>query len=392
MKLALPANYRPEKDEAALHQPNLRNSHVLDINLSLISPNPGPEPPFKRLCHNGYSGPNQLPGIQPGPLPQPLTPSTGRSAGERDYLNADDEIQFMRAFIDDVAAWMDILDQGKHFANTVPYMALRSPMMLNAVLACGAWQLTVAGEQTEERANYYYDLATTQLLRSQRDQDRNIIESAITAVVLDAYQIMSDKTNQGMDHISLARTLIRECQWEATSHGIGAACFWVNIGMEVLRCIACGWHTTWDPDQWGLDLEFTTLGGASRSGSASVIGGEDSGRGSVGPFGRRFPFMDTNPDVGDEELWVQRILYILTKVTNFRASIPQFQEPSPHDEQVRLQSRYAEWRKLRDMYNSWNSNCPRSMRPYGYSPGPSAKSLFPNVWSVTRYFLPLTPL
>lgn len=90
--------------------------------------------------------------------------------------------------------------------------------------------------------------------------------------------------------------------------------------------------------------------------------------------------------IGEEEIWVHRIFYIVAKVANFRANIPKFQEPSPHDEQVRLQSRFTEWNRLKGLCDSWNNNCPRPMRPYGYLlPSSNNQSAFPNVWYVRAW-------
>ena len=308
-----------------------------------------------------------------------MTPSSDNPTGERDYLNTDEEIHFMQVFIDEVATWMDALDKDKHFANTVPYIALKLPMLLDALLACGARHLTLTGAHDGEKADYYYGAAAAKLQRSQQERDRDPSECALTSAVLNAHDIMSQRPTQRMGNIASTRALVKECGWDAASGGLGAACFWVNVGMEVLSCLSFGWPTAWDPDQWGLDLEFATLGAASRSGSRSVAGGDDVW--SVRTDSQRGGYAALHDtELGDEELWVHRIFYIMAKVTNFRANTPQFQEPSPHDEQVRLQNRFAEWRRLQNMCNAWNLNCPRSMRPYGYSPGPSPKSLFPNVW------------
>jgi hypothetical protein len=284
----------------------------------------------------------------------------GSVIGERDCLTTDEEIYFMQTFVEEVAIWMDSLDKDKHFRKMTPYLSLKSPMLLNAFLACGVKHLTLVEGYKDDKALFYYDTATTQLLRSLQNPDRNTAECAATAVVLNVYEIMSEKPAKRMSHIAGARALIRECGWNAKSTGIGAACFWLNIGMEVLSCLAFNWQTAWDPDQWGLDLEFT--GWTTENDVAGC-----------------------NPNsLGDEELWVHRIFYIVAKIANFRANIPQFQEVNPHNEQMRQESRLAEWTRLRGMCDAWNKYCPRSMRPYGYAHKPSDKSLseslFPNIW------------
>uniref|UniRef100_L2FRF3 C6 zinc finger domain-containing protein n=1 Tax=Colletotrichum fructicola (strain Nara gc5) TaxID=1213859 RepID=L2FRF3_COLFN len=206
-------------------------------------------------------------------------PSEKATAGEREYLNSPEEILYMQVF---------------------------SPMLLNAFLACGVKHLTLVNPAyQDDKALFYYDTATTQLLRSLQNPDRNTGECANTAV----------KPAQRMNHIAGARALIRECKWDARSSGIGAACFWLNIGMEVLSCLAFNWQTSWDPDSWGLDMDFAAESNGAGAATAAAAASGDG--------------------FGSEELWVHRILYIVAKIANFRATIPRFQEPSPHDEQRR---------------------------------------------------------
>lgn len=309
----------------------------------------------------------------PDPHEGLMTPQSEKN-GERDYLNTPEELHYMQVFIEEVAVWMDSLDNQKHFGRVIPYLALKSPMLLNAFLACGVKHLTLVdgGSYKDDKALYYYDTATTQLLRSLQNPERNTAECATTAVVLNVYEIMSEKPAARMNHIAGARALIRECKWDARSTGIGAACFWLNVGMEILSCLAFNWATAWDPDHWGINSDELMNMTAEGSGAD----GKTPGRGS-----EDFPSPTSKvAGVGEEEIWVHRILYIVAKVANFRANIPQFQEPSPHDEQVRLQSRFSEWQRLKNWCDTWNANCPRSMRPYGYLFASSARSVFPNVW------------
>ncbi|CAK7225134.1 hypothetical protein SBRCBS47491_005788 [Sporothrix bragantina] len=230
--------------------------------------------------------------------------STGNN-GEREYLNSSDEVLFMQVFVDEVGVWMDSLDRDKHFSRIIPFVALKSPMMLNAFLACGVKHLTLVNEAyKDDKALFYYDTATTQLLRSLQNPDRDIVECATTAVVLNVYEIMSEKPNERMNHIAGARALIRECGWDARSKG-------------------------------------------------------------------------------DEEVWVHRIFYIVAKIANFRANAAPLHEPSPHDEQFRLQDRFEEWKQLKRLCAIWNRDCPRSMRPFSYlfpTQDPSSGSIFPNIW------------
>lgn len=335
----------------------------------------------------------------PDPHDGLMTPQSERT-GERDYLNTPEEIHYMQVFIEDVAIWMDSLDNQKHFGRIIPYLALKSPMLLNAFFACGVKHLTLVdttGSYKDDKALYYYDTATTQLLRSLQNPERDTEECATTAVVLNVYEIMSERPAARMNHIAGARALIRECKWNAKSTGIGAACFWLNVGMEILSCLGSNWELAWDPDHWGIDpneLMNMTPDPPGREGKTSNA--SETGHHTTAAAAEELPFfLSSIAGVGNEEIWVHRILYIVAKVANFRASIPQLQEPNanpnPHDEQVKLQGRFQEWQQLKHWCDTWNANCPRSLRPYGYLFAASTKSAFPNVWCVTRYVLTPSP-
>ncbi len=269
--------------------------------------------------------------------------------GTRDYLKTPDEVLFMQVFVEEVGLWMDSMDPMKHFSRLLPFHALSEPMLLNAFLACGARHLALVNPlYHEEKSFYYYDLATTQLLRSLQNPDRDTVICATAAVILNVYEIMSERAMQRMNHIAGARALIKECGWSARSTGIGAACFWLNVGMELLSCLHFNWKPAWEPERWGVDMNFAERG------------------------------------TGQEEIWVHRMLYIVGKVATFRATIPMYQEATPHKQQARLQARFREWQSLKDLCDSWNSSVPRSMHPMAYlwPQQTSSKSAFPEVWSV----------
>lgn len=282
---------------------------------------------------------------------QPSATQSNESVG-RNILTSAEEIHYMQVFVEEVAVWMDSFNREKHFTRSIPYHALRSTMLLNALLACGVKHTSLAAPDNHEKALFYYNTATTQLLRSLQNPDRNTAECATTAIVLNVYEIMCEKPAQRMSHIAGSRALVRECGWDARSTGIGLACFWLNIGIEVLNCLATNWQTTWSPDEWGMNL-------GSRSNNQDD---EDE----------------------DEQVWVHRALYIIAKVANFRATASRPDDISPHNEQTWVRNRLSQWHELRNLCEGWNIHCPRKMRPFGYvkAEKSTSKSLFPGIWYV----------
>ncbi|KLO99046.1 regulatory protein for the arginine catabolic pathway [Fusarium fujikuroi] len=284
---------------------------------------------------------------------QPSATQSNESVG-RNILTSAEEIHYMQVFVEEVAVWMDSFNREKHFTRSIPYHALRSTMLLNALLACGVKHTSLAAPDNHEKALFYYNTATTQLLRSLQNPDRNTAECATTAIVLNVYEIMCEKPAQRMSHIAGSRALVRECGWDARSTGIGLACFWLNIGIEVLNCLATNWQTTWSPDEWGMSL-------GSRSNNQDD---EDE----------------------DEQVWVHRALYIIAKVANFRATASRPDDISPHNEQTWVRNRLSQWYELRNLCEGWNIHCPRKMRPFGYvkAEKSTTKSLFPGIWMIQR--------
>jgi hypothetical protein len=269
-------------------------------------------------------------------------------APTRDYLKSQEEVLYMQVFVEEIGIWMDSMDAHKHFSRLLPFHALNEPMLLHAFLACGARHLALVNPKySEEKALHYYDVATRDLLHSLQDPDRDTILCATTAVILNVYEIMGERALQRMNHIAGARALIKECRWNARSTGIGAACFWLNVGMEILSCLHFNWQVAWDPDEWGIEMDFTP-----------------------------------ETESGKEEIWTHRILYVVARICNFRASIPRNQEVARQT----LQDRHNEWLRLKDMTDRWNENIPRTMHPMAYLyPGQTISgSAFPEVWLIKR--------
>ncbi|KAF2201752.1 hypothetical protein GQ43DRAFT_22486 [Delitschia confertaspora ATCC 74209] len=299
-----------------------------------------------------YSATLTGPSTTPSAYGSAEQPGSATPKEPRNYLDSQEEVFIMQVFVEEVGLWMDSLDPMKHFSELLPFHALVEPMLLNAFLACGARHLSLIDPKySENKALNYYDKATDYLLRSLADPNRDTVICATTAVILNVYEIMSEKALQRMNHIAGARALIKECGWSARSTGIGAACFWLNVGMELLSCLHFNWQVAWDPDEWGVDLDFAR-----------------------------------ETESGREDKWTYRIVYIVAKVANFRASIPLKPDSSPQTEHIRLQNRYAEWKQLKSWADTWNENIPRTMHPMGflYPDQTRTGSAFPEVWYINR--------
>ncbi|KAI9862079.1 MAG: hypothetical protein M1813_004853 [Trichoglossum hirsutum] len=328
----LPDRYPDTSQAPVLDHSRENQNHHAHSNSDSVSYSSGQNPP-----PSSYSNPDQT-----------LTPPNET----RDYLNSPEETLFMQVFVEEVGLWMDSMDPMKHFSRLLPFHSLSEPMLLNAFLACGARHLTLVNPAYhDEKALHYYDTATRGLLKSLQNPNRDTVICATTAVILNVYEIMSERALQRMNHIAGARALIKECGWSARSTGIGAACFWLNVGMELLSCLHFNWKVAWEPDDWGVDMDFSR-----------------------------------ETESGREEIWTYRMMYMVAKIANFRASIPRHAEPTANEERIRLQNRYAEWKSLKDLCDSWNESIPRTMHAMAflYPHQTTSKSAFPEIWLIKR--------
>lgn len=267
-------------------------------------------------------------------------------------LNTREEVLYMQVFVEEVALWMDSMDKEKNFSRTLPFQALKEKMLKYALLACGVRHLTLVNPAyPEEHAVSYYAESNKLLLKSLQNPNRDTVLCATTATVLNVYEVMSEKALQRMNHIAGARALIKECRWDGSSTGIGASCFWLNVGLELFSCLHFNWGVAWDPDTWNIDMTMAP---------------------------QLIP--------GNEEDWTHKMLWILAKITNFRSSTPRFQEQSAHAEQVRLQTRLQTWIALKEFADRWDECVPPTMHPMGVVPSylTSSHSSFPEVFYIKR--------
>ncbi|KAK7905334.1 hypothetical protein LTR67_000054 [Exophiala xenobiotica] len=286
------------------------------------------------------------------PYEQAMLVSTDQSPTPPQLENRD-EVLYLQVFVEEVGLWMDSMDAEKHFSRHIPFQSLREPMLKYALLACGVRHLTlVNAAYPEEHALNYYNNATQLLLKSLQNPDRDSALCATTATILNVYEVMSEKALQRMNHIAGARALIKECRWDAQATGIGAACFWLNVGLELFSCLHFNWGVAWDPDTWGIDMT-----------------------------------MNPQHTGGNEEHWTHRMLWILSKITNFRSTVQsRYHDASVHAEQIRVHQRHQQWIALKQLCDRWDQCVPPTMHAIASIPPymTNSKSAFPEVWLIKR--------
>lgn len=226
-------------------------------------------------------------------------------------------------------------------------------MLLKAFLACGAQHLfLVDPSRGQEKGVHYYEAATHDLLNAVHDPNRDSVLCTTVALVLSAYELMNPQCPQSSssgNHIAGSRALIRECGWTAKTPGLGGACFWISVSMELLSCLQHNWSLSWNPDTWGVDMNMD----------------------QVQPFWK------------GEDQWLHRIIYICAKVANFRVSVQhRLSSNDPSSRSAQLDEAVQEWNHYSAWCEQWITSIPRSMKPLSHMQPWQAdsKSVFPSIW------------
>lgn len=214
-------------------------------------------------------------------------------------------------------------------------------------MACGArHHYLVSPSNDEEEILALRDKSWQHLCDSLKSSDHDLTLCAAAAVVLDFCELMRPPIMPTMNNTATAPRLIKQCGWDGQTPGLGGSCFWLNVSLELLNCLRSNRTLSWNPDTWGVDMSSM----------------------------REAPL----EAVGDEELWIRRMVYICAKICNFRASSPQpvIKKRINYPE---LTQRCMGWTILHDWCDQWDRAVPRSLLPLSYILCPEG-STFPEIW------------
>ncbi|KAL4904987.1 hypothetical protein BDW74DRAFT_153914 [Aspergillus multicolor] len=261
-------------------------------------------------------------------------------------------MSLMQVFVNQIGPWMDIVDEAKHFTRILPLYALEEPLLRAVIAACAGCYVSLhLSNEASERVRYY-NTAALMLSDSLATLHRDPSMCAAAALIIEVTEMLvlgPIESGVRIRSSNSARSLIRECQWSTRTQGLGGACSWVSILMELLDCVVFRQTIVWDPDSWGIDMNF-----------------------------------GVEPSIaGDEESWLQRIIYVCTKVSDLRSSYSKgIRKSTRHAEAQRSQ----QWSLYNEWCDRWFASIPRSLLPVGnvqpWQRNP--QSVFPQVWLLGR--------
>ena len=163
----------------------------------------------------------------------------------------------MQHFIQKVAPWIDCCDPVRHFGQEVPKRAVRTPMVLYAVLALSSrHQSLLTKSDANEGLSYHgrcLKLVIRELSKPEASYDDNLVA---TMVCMRVYEELDTSKADNFLHLQGVGRLLRAIPTFAHSGGLAEAASWQALRQDVYVSIRDKVQPTLDLDNYGLSRAF----------------------------------------------------------------------------------------------------------------------------------------
>ncbi|KAK9257413.1 hypothetical protein V1507DRAFT_447147 [Lipomyces tetrasporus] len=175
--------------------------------------------------------------IAPSRTPSLLARTTiGRGGTRSDCtLSNIDKARLLRNYVDEIASWLDIFDNQRHFAIVLPRLAVNSHALFYSLLAISSRQI--------ERIDHQYPSAVTLELYQQsiqhllpNVQSKNM-ETIAACVVLCCLEMMSSSPQDWRRHLEGCAALFSSAGINGFCGGLGQSLFWCFARMDLSSAV-----------------------------------------------------------------------------------------------------------------------------------------------------------
>lgn len=167
----------------------------------------------------------------------------------------------VKHFISGQAVYLDYMVANPIFQKAIPVIALSNPMLLNAIGACGAYNLgrKIGKMKPIQAAAEYYKEANTILYLALKSTDPDFEVCLATALLITVYEMGFEITHDLTNHILGVKSLLEEfpvyfdaVKREITfSSPIAQGAFWVLLHCDILAAFLLRSVPLWNPNDWG---------------------------------------------------------------------------------------------------------------------------------------------
>lgn len=187
------------------------------------------------------------------PLPNLELPRPQRSHSTTPSIDSE-KVNLIQEYQSGVGTWVGLFDDDLNIERTVVKRALECPMLMNAICALTARQISRVGqgEIWESTAVRYYGESLHQLIKMLQDQSYCPEDALAATVLLSSYELLFFPGLDHRRHVSGALSLIRTHACKASSMGVMGAAFWVYARQDVAISLVHERSTMHPPEEWGV--------------------------------------------------------------------------------------------------------------------------------------------
>lgn len=165
-----------------------------------------------------------------------------------------DKVTLIQEFQNGVGKWVDLFDDERHFQRTVVKRALESPLLMNAICALTARQVSMVdrAELWKSAAVYYYAESLHHLITTLGLPASSPEDTLPATILLSSYELLVLPGLDHRRHVSGALTLIKSHGCKASSQGLIEAAFWVYARQDLAMALVHERPTMLPPEEWDV--------------------------------------------------------------------------------------------------------------------------------------------
>jgi hypothetical protein len=158
----------------------------------------------------------------------------------------------LRIYESDIATWMDVFDSELTYQRRLLCMAPSSPLLLNAICALAAQQLSLIRSANiwKPVAEHYYGLAVHLLARLLSAYPSKMELAIVGTILLSSYELLASTGVDYQRHFKGAHTIVEAIHAQNSTSPLIRASFWNYARHEVAQALNRNSPTLHDPRSW----------------------------------------------------------------------------------------------------------------------------------------------
>ncbi|KAK6835893.1 hypothetical protein RU639_002075 [Aspergillus parasiticus] len=161
-------------------------------------------------------------------------------------------VHLLRVYEKSIATWMDVFDSELTYQRRLLCMAPSSPLVLNAICALAARQLSLIGSSLTwlPVAEHYYGQAVHLLARLLNAYPSKMELAIVGTILLSSYELLAFPGLDYQRHFKGAHTIVDSIHAHKSASCLIRASFWIYARHEVAEALNRNSPTLHDPGSW----------------------------------------------------------------------------------------------------------------------------------------------